>query len=59
GAGTALHGTLLIYDALHGQMRSIALEKDPACPVCGTQSVVRDENAQTSPATAQSVSRQT
>ncbi|MEM8628143.1 MAG: HesA/MoeB/ThiF family protein, partial [Pseudomonadota bacterium] len=36
GAGTALRGEMLIYDALHGESRKIAIEKRKDCPVCGT-----------------------
>lgn len=35
-AGTPLRGRLLIYDALHGETRQIALSRRPDCPVCGT-----------------------
>jgi molybdopterin/thiamine biosynthesis adenylyltransferase len=34
-AGAALRGEMLIYDALWGETRKIALKRDPACPVCG------------------------
>jgi molybdopterin/thiamine biosynthesis adenylyltransferase len=34
GAGETLHARLLIYDALHGEIRTIALQQDPRCPVC-------------------------
>jgi len=36
GAGTPLLGQMLIYDALHGQTRTIALKRRPDCPICGT-----------------------
>jgi molybdopterin-synthase adenylyltransferase len=35
GAGETLAGRLLLLDALTMQVRTIRLEKDPACPVCG------------------------
>ncbi|NRB02802.1 MAG: molybdopterin-synthase adenylyltransferase MoeB [Rhodobacteraceae bacterium] len=35
GAGTPLLGQMLIYDALYGESRTITLQKDPQCPVCG------------------------
>jgi molybdopterin/thiamine biosynthesis adenylyltransferase/rhodanese-related sulfurtransferase len=35
GAGEALVGRLLIFDALAMRFRSLELEKDPACPLCG------------------------
>jgi molybdopterin/thiamine biosynthesis adenylyltransferase len=35
GAGTGLAGRLLLYDGLHAEVRTIAVRRDPACPVCG------------------------
>lgn len=35
GAGTALRGEMLIYDALHGETRKIGLRRREDCPVCG------------------------
>lgn len=35
GAGAGLRGRMLIYDALWGETRTIALGKRPGCPVCG------------------------
>ena len=35
GAGETLAGRLLLLDALAMQVRTIALSRDPACPVCG------------------------
>ncbi|MBR9650957.1 HesA/MoeB/ThiF family protein [Thalassovita aquimarina] len=35
GAGAPLRGEMLIYDALWGETRKIALKKRPDCPVCG------------------------
>ncbi|HSN40478.1 MAG TPA: molybdopterin-synthase adenylyltransferase MoeB [Burkholderiales bacterium] len=37
GTGESLTGRLLLIDALTMQIRTIRLEKDPACPVCGAQ----------------------
>lgn len=34
-AGQSLAGRLIVYDSLEAQMRTIALPRDPACPVCG------------------------
>lgn len=34
-AGTPLRGKLQLIDALHGENRTIAVCRDPACPVCG------------------------
>ena len=35
GAGTPLRGEMLIYDALEGETRRIALARRPGCRVCG------------------------
>ncbi len=35
GAGEGLRGRLLIYDALYGEVRVIAVKKRDDCPVCG------------------------
>lgn len=35
GAGEGLRGRMLIYDALHGETRTITLKRRPGCPVCG------------------------
>ena len=35
GAGEALTGRLLVYDALTAETRTVRLAADPACPVCG------------------------
>ena len=35
GAGAALTGRLLIYDALAGESRTVRIGADPQCPVCG------------------------
>ncbi|QPM88879.1 HesA/MoeB/ThiF family protein [Pseudooceanicola algae] len=35
GAGATLRGEMLIYDALWGETRKIALKRRPDCPVCG------------------------
>ncbi|WP_172298805.1 HesA/MoeB/ThiF family protein [Pseudoruegeria sp. HB172150] len=35
GAGSTLAGQMLIYDALYGETRTIALKKRADCPVCG------------------------
>jgi molybdopterin/thiamine biosynthesis adenylyltransferase len=35
GAGEALEGRLLIYDALSGESRTVRVGADPECPVCG------------------------
>lgn len=36
GAGKSLNGRLLLLDALDMQWRSIRLQKDPGCLICGT-----------------------
>ena len=35
GAGAALRGEMLIYDALYGESRKITLSKRADCPICG------------------------
>ncbi len=35
GAGEALTGRLLVYDALSAETRTVRLAADPQCPVCG------------------------
>ena len=35
GAGTALRGQMVIYDALYGESRTISLARRPDCPTCG------------------------
>ena len=35
GAGQVLRGEMLIYDALWGETRKIALKRRPDCLVCG------------------------
>ena len=37
GIGDTLDGRLLLLDAMHMEWRSLKLKKDPACPVCGSQ----------------------
>ncbi|MEX0277661.1 MAG: ThiF family adenylyltransferase [Ruegeria sp.] len=36
GAGQALRGEMVIYDALYGESRKISLSKRADCPVCGS-----------------------
>jgi molybdopterin/thiamine biosynthesis adenylyltransferase len=35
GAGEALKGRMMIYDALYADTRSIKLKRRHECPVCG------------------------
>lgn len=35
GCGRPLTGRLLLYDALHAELRCIRLPRDPGCPECG------------------------
>lgn len=35
GAGTALRGQMVIYDALYGESRTITVTRRPDCPTCG------------------------
>jgi sulfur-carrier protein adenylyltransferase/sulfurtransferase len=39
GAGETLAGRLLLVDALRMHFRTIQLERDPACPACGTREI--------------------
>lgn len=39
GAGQALRGEMLIYDALYGESRRIRLKRREDCPVCGSSQV--------------------
>jgi molybdopterin/thiamine biosynthesis adenylyltransferase len=34
-AGATLQGRIFMYDGLTGEARTVALARDPACPVCG------------------------
>ncbi|MBC7133361.1 MAG: molybdopterin-synthase adenylyltransferase MoeB [Roseovarius sp.] len=45
GAGHALRGEMLIYDALFGESRKITLRARPGCPVCGAQGESDDQPA--------------
>ncbi len=38
GAGESLRGRMMIYDALYGENRTMALRPRPDCPVCGSGS---------------------
>ena len=42
GIGEPLIGRLMLFDALRLQFRELALQRDPACPLCGTQPTVRE-----------------
>jgi molybdopterin/thiamine biosynthesis adenylyltransferase/rhodanese-related sulfurtransferase len=39
GIGDALIGRLLLIDALGSRFRTVRLERDPACPACGTREI--------------------
>jgi len=45
GAGTPLRGEMLIYDALYGESRKIALTRRADCPVCGEKGDRDDQPA--------------
>lgn len=45
GAGAPLRGEMLIYDALYGETRRIALKKRPDCPVCGSDRIATDRQS--------------
>lgn len=40
GLGSSLAGKLLIYDALETEFRKIAVPRDPACALCGTNPTI-------------------
>jgi adenylyltransferase/sulfurtransferase len=42
GIGEPLIGRLMLFDALRLQFRELALQKDPACPLCGERPTVRE-----------------
>jgi len=42
GAGDTLAGRLLLFDALAMTMRTLRVERDPACPICGDQPTIKD-----------------
>ena len=42
GIGKSLEGRLLVIDALTMTLRDLRLKKDPACPLCGPNSAIRD-----------------
>jgi adenylyltransferase/sulfurtransferase len=41
GAGDSLVGRLLLFDALKMHFRTLKLQRDPACPVCGDHPTVK------------------
>ncbi|MGX0877030.1 molybdopterin/thiamine biosynthesis adenylyltransferase [Roseovarius sp. MBR-154] len=43
GAGQALRGEMLIYDALYGESRKIALNRRTDCPICGDKGERHDQ----------------
>jgi adenylyltransferase/sulfurtransferase len=44
GIGEPLRGRLLTYDALGQQFATLALARDPHCPLCGTTPTLREIN---------------
>ncbi len=42
GIGESLSGRLMLYDALGGSFRTVALKADPACALCGPQASIAD-----------------
>jgi adenylyltransferase/sulfurtransferase len=44
GIGDSLAGSLLIYDALATRFRKVAVRPDPACPLCGRNSLNHKEH---------------
>lgn len=42
GIGTSLSGSLMIYDALAAEFRTIKVKRDPGCPLCGENPTITD-----------------
>lgn len=42
GIGTPLIGRLALIDALDARVREVRIARDPACPLCGDNNVIRD-----------------
>jgi adenylyltransferase/sulfurtransferase len=42
GIGEPLIGRLMLFDALRLQFRELALQRDPACPLCGESPTMRE-----------------
>jgi adenylyltransferase/sulfurtransferase len=42
GAGENLIGRLLLFDALRLKFRELKLQKDPRCPICGTNRTIHE-----------------
>lgn len=42
GIGDSMAGRLLIYEALAGRFRHVAVKPDPACNLCGEKAMLRD-----------------
>jgi len=47
--GESLAGRLLIYEALSTRFRTVRVRPDPACPLCGSNAVIRDLSAHVTP----------
>lgn len=45
GRGRPLTGRLLVYDALDLSFRELRVRRDPGCPVCGANPVIREPGA--------------
>lgn len=42
GIGESLKGRLLMYDALRTQFRTMKLQRDPKCPICGDKPTITE-----------------
>jgi sulfur-carrier protein adenylyltransferase/sulfurtransferase len=42
GIGRPLIGRLLLYDALESSFDEVAVQRDPACPVCGDNPTITE-----------------
>jgi len=47
--GESLSGSLLIYDALATQFRTIKVKRDPGCPLCGDSPTITDLSIHSNP----------
>ncbi len=45
GIGESLAGRLLLWDALDSRFRTLALKRDPSCPLCGDHPTIHDLSA--------------
>jgi adenylyltransferase/sulfurtransferase len=49
GIGEPLHGRLVVFDALSHRFRTVAVRRDPSCPLCGATPAIRELRAENYP----------